>query len=111
MPSFLGSNKPSTPTISEKTTSSSITINWKGPQDSTITVKGYQVLWIPPDNDGSKDVTDGSTSTKITGLIPNTGYTISVAVIDSDGRIGEASDPLTETTRELIKITCAYYIL
>ena len=92
--------KPTALTLSDFTTSSTITITWIAPQTTTKPTNktGYRVSWIPPDNDGIKDVTDGSTSTEITGLTSNTEYTITVAGIDIDGRIGEESDPLSETT-------------
>ena len=91
--------KPTALTLSDFT-SSTITISWIAPRTTTKPTNkiGYRVSWIPSDYDGIKDVTDGSTSTEITGLIPNTEYTITVAVIDIDGRIGEESDPLSETT-------------
>ena len=89
--------------LSDSTSTTSLTLNWIAPlviHGHAATKQGYCVSWSSDDGDGEFDVTGSSTSTVIAGLGPNTEYKITVAVMASDGRIGDESDSFIERTRK-----------
>ena len=89
--------------LSDSTSTTSVTLNWIAPlviHGHAVTKQGYCVSWSSNDGDGEVDVTGSSTSTVIAGLKPNTVYIISIAVMASDGRVGDESDYFIERTRK-----------
>ena len=89
--------------LSDSTSTTSVTLNWIAPlviDGHAATKQGYRVSWSSNNGDGEFNVTESSTSTVIAGLRPNTVYIISIAVMASDGRVGDESDYFIERTRK-----------
>ncbi|MFD3261510.1 glycosyl hydrolase family 18 protein [Paenibacillus lentus] len=84
---------PTAPTNLQVTgkTSSSISLSWTASTDN-VGVTGYTVSY------GSNEVNVSGTSTTISGLTPNTAYTLTVKARDAAGNVSAPSSPLSVTT-------------
>ncbi|MNJ42244.1 Chitinase A1 precursor [compost metagenome] len=84
---------PTAPTNLQVTgkTSSSISLSWTASTDN-VGVTGYTLSY------GSNEVNVSGTSTTISGLTPNTAYTLTVKARDAAGNVSAPSSPLSATT-------------
>ena len=84
-------------TVIEEVTESLISITWNAPSlgGGATKITGYLVRVIP--DDGNPPIVQGTT-TNITGLISNKEYTINVAAIGSDERIGAVMETTAYTS-------------
>jgi hypothetical protein len=91
VPDATAPSRPGRPSAT-RVTPSSVTLSWPPARDN-VAVTGYQV-WGPD----KQLATSTSTTVTVTGLAPDTRYTLRVRAVDGAGNVGDASPPLTVQT-------------
>ena len=99
--------------------STKISVQWNGLSNCRLInglITGYRVMLVTCCTVETRDVELGDGENwmsggemVLTGLTPNTNYSISVAAVNENGDIGLHSDPLTTMTHQCWRITVSYH--